>query len=150
MAKPTFFSFHYQRDLWRVNQVRNSHIVEGKAAVGFSDASLWEEAKKKGDAVIKDLIDKALVGTSVTVVLIGAETANRKFVVYEIERSIARGYGLLGIHINHLKNQDGQTDFQGVVPATLIAARAPVYSYDYNRFGEWVEAAYKKAHPNGV
>ena len=148
MARHAFFSFHYQRDLWRVNQVRNSHIVEGTAAAGFRDASLWEEAKKKGDAAIKDLIDKALIGTSVTVVLIGAETANRKYVTYEIEQSIARGNGLLGIRINHLKNQDQQTDLAGAIPAKLTAAGAPVYVYDYTQFGTQVEAAFKKAHPN--
>src|SRR5881397_2946215 len=93
MARKVFFSFHYERDIWRTNVVRNSGIVEGTAAAGFHDASLWEEAKKKGDAEVKKLIDKGLVGTSVTVVLIGAETANRKFVDYEIEQSIARGNG---------------------------------------------------------
>ena len=68
------FSFHYERDIWRTNiMLRNSGVVEGTSAAGFHDASLWEEAKKKGDAEVKKLIDKGLVGTSVTVVLIGAE-----------------------------------------------------------------------------
>ena len=122
--------------------------MEGTAAAGFRDASLWEEAKKKGDAAIKALIDNAMTGTSVTVVLIGAETANRKYVTYEIEKSIARGNGLLGIRINHLKDQDGKTDTYGAVPAKLASAGAPVYIYDYAQFGSWVEAAFKKAHPN--
>src|SRR5271169_7016882 len=91
MARKVFFSFHYERDIWRTNVVRNSGIVEGTAAAGFHDASLWEEAKKKGDADVKKLIDNALLGTSVTVVLIGAQTSQRKFVDYEIEKSIARG-----------------------------------------------------------
>ena len=73
-----FFSFHYQRDIWRVNQVRNAGIVDAQAAAGWSDASLWEEAKKKGDAAIKKLINDGLVGTSVTVVLIGSQTSERK------------------------------------------------------------------------
>ena len=49
MARKVFFSFHYQRDLWRVNVVRNSGVIDGVAAAGFHDASLWEETKKKGD-----------------------------------------------------------------------------------------------------
>lgn len=49
MAHKVFFSFHYERDIWRTNVVRNSGVVEGSAAAGFHDASLWEEAKKKGD-----------------------------------------------------------------------------------------------------
>src|SRR4051812_33175697 len=102
MARKVFFSFHYQRDLWRVNVVRNSTVVEGKAAVGFSDASLWEEAKKKGDAAIKKLIDDGLNGTSATVVLIGAETANRKYVTYEIEKSLEKGNLLIGVRIHNI------------------------------------------------
>ena len=113
MARKVFFSFHYERDIWRTNVVRNSGIVEGSSAAGFHDASLWEEAKKKGDADVKKLIDKGLAGTSVTVVLIGAETASRKFVDYEIEQSIACGNGLLGIYISGIKDQKGNTDTQG-------------------------------------
>ena len=40
MARRVFFSFHYQRDIWRVNQIRNIGEIVGTAAVGFHDASL--------------------------------------------------------------------------------------------------------------
>ena len=149
MARKVFFSFHYERDIWRTNVVRNSGVVEGSAAAGFHDASLWEEAKKKGDAEVKKLIDKGLIGTSVTVVLIGAETSTRKFVDYEIEQSIARGNGLLGIKISGIRDKDGKTDLQGAVPARLTKTGAPSYTWDRDKFGDWVEAAYKKAHPQG-
>src|SRR5579871_2477816 len=102
MARRVFFSFHYQHDIWKVNIVRNSHIVEGCAAAGFHDASLWEETKKKGDAAIKRLIDRGLENTSVTCVLIGAFTAQRQYVDYEIEQSVKCGNGLLGVHINNI------------------------------------------------
>ena len=77
MARRVFFSFHYGRDIWRVNQVRQSWVTKDRETAGFWDASLWEEARKKGDAAIKKMIDDALRNTSVTVVLIGAETAHR-------------------------------------------------------------------------
>ena len=60
MARTVFFSFHYQRDIWRVNQIRSIPNITGNAAAGFKDASLWEEAKKKGDDDIKRMINKAL------------------------------------------------------------------------------------------
>lgn len=145
MARKVFFSFHYQKDIWRANVVRNSHVVEGVAAAGFQDASLWEEAKKKGDAAIKRMIDSAIVGTSVTAVLIGAETAQRKYVAYEIEQTIARGNGLLGIYIDDIQDQNGRTTFRGAVPEALRRAGAPVYVWDQRQFGDWVEAAAKKA-----
>ena len=88
MARRVFFSFHYEIDVWRAGIVRNSHVVEGTAAAGFQDASLWEEAKKKGDEALKRLIKAGLEGTTVTAVLIGAETASRKWVDYEIQQSI--------------------------------------------------------------
>ena len=42
-------------------------------------------------------------GTSVTVVLIGAETADRPWVRYEIAESWNRNNGLVGIRIHNLK-----------------------------------------------
>lgn len=145
MARRVFFSFHYQRDIWRTNVVRNANVVDGVAAAGFQDASLWEEAKKKGDDAVKKMIDNALVGTTVTVVLIGSETAQRKFVAYEIERSIARSNGLLGIYIDQIEDQSRRTTFRGAVPEALRRTGAPVYVWDKGRFGEWVEAAANKA-----
>ena len=149
MARRAFFSFHYERDIWRTNVVRNSGVVEGAAAAGFHDASLWEEAKKKGDAEVKKLIDQGLVGTSVTVVLIGAQTAQRKFVDYEIDKSIVRGNGLLGICISGIKDQNGKVDAQGPAPKRLTDAGAHCYYWDRSKFPEWVEAAYKEAHRLG-
>lgn len=148
MARRVFFSFHYKRDLWRVNVVRNSGLVEGISAAGFHDASLWEETMKKGDDAIKRLIDDGLVGTSVTVVLIGSETANRKYVSYEIEKSVELGNGILGIRINNLKDRDGRTDQPGAVPIALTRVGSPVYTYEYGKLGQWVEEAYRRANPN--
>jgi hypothetical protein len=116
-------------------------------ADGFQDESLWEETKRRGDESVRKLIDSGLDGTSVTVVLIGAETANRRYVSYEIEKSIAQGNGLLGIRINNIKNKDGRTDPAGAVPIALTKASAPVYTWEYGKLGDWVEKAYRAAHP---
>ena len=148
MARRVFFSFHYERDLWRVNVVRNSGAIEGVSAAGFHDASLWEETKRKGDVAVKKLIDSGLDATTVTVVLIGAETANRKYVSYEVEQSVARGNGILGIRINNIKDKDGRTDPPGPVPSALTTIGAAVYTWEYGKLGEWVEKAYQKANPN--
>jgi len=58
-----------------------------REAAGSWDAAAWEEVKKKGDEAIKRWIDKQLEGTSVTAVLIEAETSKRKYVLYEIIQS---------------------------------------------------------------
>jgi hypothetical protein len=129
MTRRVFFSFHYQRDIWRVNQIRNIGEIVGTSAAGFHDASLWEEAKAKGDKAIKDLIDAALLNTTVTVVCIGGATSGRKYINYEISQSIARGNGLVGIQIAHLKNSAGETDTVGSTPPALITAGAKIYKY---------------------
>lgn len=138
-GRSTFFSFHYKRDVWRASIVRNAGQVDARAAAGWRDSSLWEEAEKKGDAVIQKMIDDALVGTSVTAVLIGAKAAQRRWVKYEIKKSIERGNGLLGVHIHQLENAQGLTDVQGAVPTGLTGYK--VYTYNRNRFGAWVEKA---------
>lgn len=144
MARKTFFSFHFERDNWRAGQVRNAYVTQD--AAGYIDAADWEAVKSKGDAAIKRWIDDQLIGTSVTVVLIGAETANRDYVAYEIKQSIARGNGLLGIYIHHVKNKESQTDSKGSNPLP-----AGYSTYDWvlddgrDKLGTWVETAAKKA-----
>jgi len=103
MARRVFFSFHYERDIWRANVVRNSWVTQDREAAGFWDASLWEEAKKQGDEAIKRMINRGLENTSVTAVLIRSETASREWVQYEIKRSYERLNGLLGIFIDGIK-----------------------------------------------
>jgi hypothetical protein len=142
-----FFSFHYERDVWRASVVRNSWVTKpDRESAGFFDAGMWEEAKRKGDAAIKKLIDDALIGTTVTAVLIGAETSTRAYVKYEIDQSIARGNGLLGIRIHNIKDTSGKTDSWGANP---LPSGYSVYDWvndnGYDNLGTWVEAAAKKA-----
>ncbi len=120
MARRVFFSFHYQRDIWRVNQIRSIPNITGCSAAGFQDASLWEEAKTKGDAEVKRLIDNGLKDTTVTVVCIGAKTFGRTYINYEIEQSILQGNGIIGIFINHLSDQKKQVDPVGKIPPLLL------------------------------
>jgi hypothetical protein len=163
MARRAFFSFYYDRDIWRANVVRNSWVTKDREAAGFFDASLWEEAEKKGDEAVKKIIDEALKNTSVTVVLVGAQTADRKYVKYEIVESHKRGNGLLAIRIHNIKDEDGRTDTCGVNPFESIyiqldgiricsfAEKYKIYDWvingGYNNMGAWIEAAYKQANP---
>ncbi len=115
MARRVFFSFHYERDIWRASQVRNSWVTKSdREAAGFWDAAAWEEVKKKGDEAIKRWIRSQLEGTSVTVVLIGKETSNRKWVRFEIKESHKNGKGILGVYIHNIKDQNGNTDQKGM------------------------------------
>lgn len=148
VRRRVFFSFHYERDIWRANVVRKSWVTQDREDAGFWDASLWEEAKKKGDEAIKRIIDDGLLGTSVTVVLIGAETSDRKWVKYEIKKSYERGNGLLGIYIHNIRNQYTHTDRKGDDPFNKVYLLCPTYDWinnnGYSNLGNWVEEAAKR------
>ncbi len=151
MARRVFFSFHYERDIWRASQVRNSWVTKpDREAAGFWDAASWEEVKKMGDDAIKQWINRQLEGTSVTVVLIGYETSTREYVNYEINRSWDRGNGLIGIYIHKLKDQNNEMDYKGDDPFINLGYKG-IRTYDwilddgYNNLGEWIESAYQQA-----
>ncbi len=147
MAHRTFFSFHYERDVWRATNVRNSAKLQSGIAPEWIEASLWESAKAASDSAVQKLIDDALIGTTVTAVLIGAQTASRRWVNYEIQKSLARGNGLLGIYIHDIRTQDGRTDGKGSNP---LPSGFRTYDWvsgeGHTNLGSWVDAAYDAAH----
>ena len=140
--RKVFFSFHFARDSWRVSQVRNSNLIGAGFENPYYDRAGWEEVKQKGDAMIKNWIDSQIKGTSVTVVLIGKETSTRKWVKYEIARTLELGHGLIGIDISKIKNQSGATDETGVNPLPLGYTRY-AWNNDNGRMnlGTWIENA---------
>jgi hypothetical protein len=144
MARRVFFSFEY-RDVSRAMVVRKSAVTKGKEAAGFVDAAEFEKLKKQGESVVKAWIDRQLSGTSVTAVLVGANTCASKYVDYEIKQSIARGNGLLGIDVSKIKDLAGNT--------TERCGRIPSgYSFylwnnddGYTNIGVWIEKAARDA-----
>ena len=107
MPRRVFFSFKYE-DVSRAMIVRNSWVTQGKIAAGFIDKADFEKVKKQGDAAIKKWIDSQFEGTSVTVILVGEKTCSSRWVKYEIDKSIERGNGLLGIDISKIKDLQGE------------------------------------------
>ena len=151
MTRRTFFSFRYKNDSWRAGIVRNSWVCQGCESAGFFDSAEWEEVKKKNDSEIEKWIDSQLKGTSVTVVLIGADTYDKKWINYEILSSYNRGNGLLGVYVHNLKNQEGKTTAKGKNPFTkwdwskTKTGMPKVYDWvendGYNYIGKWIEEA---------
>ena len=102
MAKrQVFYSFHYENDVFRVQQIRNIGALEDNKPVSPNE---WESVKRRGEASIKEWIDSNLRYKSCVIVLVGEETANRKWVQYEIKKAWELGKGLVGIHIHNLKD----------------------------------------------
>ena len=113
MIRQCFYSFHYQQDSWRVSQIRNIGIVEGNKAASDND---WETLATGGETAIKRWINGQMYGRSCVVVLIGAHTANRRWVQYEIEKGWNDRKGVLGIHIHNLRDRLGNTSARGSNP----------------------------------
>ena len=117
MAKRVYFAFHYQDVVdFRANVVRNHNFLGGVEAAGYYDYSIWEEAKKTSPLALKRLINAEVHNTTVTAVLIGSNTWERRWVRYEILKSIERGNFVLGVHINSIKGRDQLTKTLGPSP----------------------------------
>ncbi len=111
--RKVFYSFDYKPDVFRVQQVRNMGIVSDKPLLS---ANKWEEVRQKGGSAIKKWIDDNMVGRSCVVVLVGSNTANKKWVKYEIKKAWNDGKGLVGIYINNLKCAKGGYSAKGLNP----------------------------------
>ena len=114
MPRRVFYSFHYKPDSWRVSKIRNIGAIEENQPAKDND---WEAIK--GDhAKIQRWILSQLNGRSCTVVLIGANTAGRRCINYEIKESWKKGMGVLGIHIHNITDHAGNTCSKGANPFT--------------------------------
>jgi hypothetical protein len=135
MARRVFFSFHYERDVRRIQQVRQSWVVRpGDEAQPFFDAAAFEEAK----------------------------TDDREWVRHEIKRSYELGKGILAIDIHNVRDPQSGVDVPGANPLgywSIERGGRKVYftelykSYDwvrddgYHNMPAWIEAAAAAAKP---
>jgi len=145
-------------DCSRAAQVRNMGVIEGNVPASDND---WEAIKKGGDSAIQKWIDGQLDGKSCTVVLIGANTAGRKWIKYEIETAWNVGKGVVGIFIHGLKDLDGKQSSQGRNPfeeftmkkdgkklSSIVKAHNPpysdskqVYAHIKDNLADWIDEA---------
>lgn len=154
MAKrKVFYSFHFDNDVMRVQQVRNMGVIEGNTPV---TANAWEEVKRKGNKAIEEWIDENMKGKSCVIVLIGAETSKRPWVHYEIKKAWQDGKGLLGIHVHNLNCPNNGTCALGadplseyqfklgdkiVKPKTYNPKSTDAYNDIANNIEAWIEDA---------
>ena len=158
MARRVFYSFHYAPDSWRASQVRNMGILDGNLPANDND---WEAIKRGGDSTIRRWIDGQLLGRSCTVVLIGNQTAGRKWIDYEIETSWNNNKGVVGVHIHNLRDSSLRQTYKGSSPfdsstinsgrlrlSSIVRAYDPpytdsrlAYNYIHNNLANWIEEA---------
>lgn len=152
--RQVFYSFHFDNDVMRVQQIRNIGAIEENKPVSASD---WEEVKKKGKASIEKWIEDNMSYRSCVVVLVGEETADRPWVKYEITKAWEDEKGLLGIYIHNIKcprngkSNKGSNPFDqftfkdGSKLSSVVNCYNPsstdAYSDIKNNIEAWIEAA---------
>lgn len=158
MSRRAFFSFHYKQDNWRASEVRNMGVIEGNRPCSDND---WESITKGGDNKIEKWIADQMVGKSCVIVLIGSNTAKRKWINFEIIKGWNDGKGLVGVYVHNLKDSQGKQSAKGTNPfasirygdtgnmlSSIVKAYDPpyststsVYSYIKKNLAGWVEEA---------
>ena len=113
MSRHVFYSLHYDADRTRAELIRKLPTLTPNLEAKPAE---WATITRTGEFAIKRWFEQQLRGRSCTIVLIGAETASRPWVRYEIERSWALNLGLVGVHIHHLKDPQGVQSEKGENP----------------------------------
>lgn len=112
IKRQVFFSFEYDVDAWRANQVRNMGIVDQSSTFTDND---WEKVKGS-ELAIKRWINSQLKMRSCLIVLIGETTFTRPWVNYEIQKAYELGKGIVGVYVHKLKDSDGYQSKKGLNP----------------------------------
>ncbi|EME14865.1 TIR domain-containing protein [Rhodococcus qingshengii] len=159
MPKSVFYSFHYQRDAFRVQQVINMGALERQTIL---NAQEWETVKRRGDTAIEDWIHKQMAYKSAVIVLVGAETSTRRWVRHEIAKAWDDRRPMIGVRIHGLSDARG-TDTAGANPFEKVSLKSggtvsnyvplfspqgstsqAVYADIKNNLPTWVDSAYKR------
>lgn len=126
MAKSVFYSFHYDRDVHRVQLVRNINAIDGKPELNGQE---WETVRRKDRNTVVKWIDDQMSYKRAVVVLIGQETASRPWVIYEIGKAWAAKKPILGVRIHGLSSM-GVVDGPGPDPFTKANGVSGVPIFD--------------------
>jgi len=156
LVPTAFYSFHHNSDFHRASQIRDMGVIDGNHPATVDD---WEALKRGGDLVIRKWIADQMEGKSVAIILIGENTAERIWIRYEIDKAWQDGKGILGLHVNHLEDNDGNLTKKGSSPFSgfyinglpldnIVNTYEPPYTsstscrdYIKNNLAEWIETA---------
>lgn len=111
LSKPTrrkvFVSYHHGGDQAYYDEF--SKFFHDQFEAVFDNSIVRRFDSDNVNYVMQRIRDNHLTGTSCTIVLIGAQTHQRKYVDWEIKATLAKQHGLLGIVLpTHVLNPSGQ------------------------------------------
>ena len=97
MSFRAYFAFDYEfADDFRVNAVQNYKFTGDIKRASYFAKAPWDASRRREPAELKRLIDAELEGTFATIVLCGERTHARRWVRYEMFKSIEQGNALVG------------------------------------------------------
>jgi antiphage defense system Thoeris ThsB-like protein len=144
-SRKVFFSFDYDEDRNRAEVVCASwrtHHPDSTAEASFVDSGIWQEAKALSEESVQRLIRQGIGRTSVTCVLVGAHTWDRRWARCEIAQSIEQGNGLLAVRINGIADtRTRQTSAAGANPLAYMGLgknKDGHYFIFENSSGQWI------------
>lgn len=156
MGRHVFYSLHYEADRSRCELIRN---LSGLTPNLEAKPSEWATIQRTGEFAFKRWLEQQLRGRSCTIVLIGAQTAQRPAIQYEIKRSWELRLGLVGVHVHALKDAKAAQSPKGespfALPASGLGAHASLvgvydppesdsklaYRYIADNLARWVDLA---------
>lgn len=98
-----FISYHHAREQAVVDEFIETFSEDYEV---FTDSSLERAAESDDVDYLAQVCREAIKGTSVTLVIIGRRTGERKFVDWEISDTLKMRHGLVGISKPNLADAD--------------------------------------------
>ncbi len=152
MKKKVFYSFHFDNDVFRVQQIRNIGVIEGNEPVKSNE---WETIKRNGEKAVENWIDENIKGKDIVVVLVGERTHERPWVDYEIRKAWELGKPVMGIYIHNIKcikngvcnkgkNPFEKYNIRGVNFSTIVKCYDPgtdAYNCIKDNLNKWISEA---------
>jgi MTH538 TIR-like domain (DUF1863) len=133
MARRVFISYQHS-DQMKAKGFNLMSYAEN-VDVEFVGRHLLDPVDSTSQDYVREKIREQLTGTSVTVVLIGDHTADSDWVDWEIEQSLNKGNGVLGIRLD----KDAQ------IPETLDGCGAEILNWyepeDVREFADAIDRA---------
>lgn len=160
-----FYSFCGKDDMDRIRGIVDMLMVHStQQPTGVIAKREWENLKEKGEDAIHNWVKKELEGTSVTVVLLGTNTLEDRFVQYQICESLRRGNAVIGVYIKDRKDKQSDSTAEKCNLHKVVAYYkygTPIYFdyindgiYDYesedggSNLDMWVEQAAEQRSAN--
>lgn len=143
ITRHVFFSFKWNPDVWRVNILRNAPRTMGATYVGYWDDSLYEKSLANNPDYIKRKIREALIGTSVTIIIVTSRTIESGYVKYEYDKSSEKGNKILQIDVSDMNTPVGYSSFNGWLP--YVKGGYNVKWYKNCPLGEWIDYTYNNS-----